>query len=143
MWEEDLGFKVILSKQSPGSVWAIRVPISNRNGFLLIRNHTVIRSVYHWAYRCPACAIIQRFSLHGKTGGYNPSESGSPGALQEHGGGGGMSVWSAGGSRSLIRSAAALLGPKTSLLEIRLFLMACLVCGYRCQKCCLCGLLAQ
>lgn len=88
MWEEDLGFKVILGKQSPGSVWAIRVPISNRNGFLLTRNHTVIWSVYHWAYRCPACAIIQRFSLHGKTGGYNPSESGSPGALQEHGGGG-------------------------------------------------------
>lgn len=71
-------------------------------------------------------AIIQRFSLPGKTGGYDPSESGSPGALQEHRVGGGMSVWSTGGSRSLIPSAAALLGPKTSLLEIRLFLMACL-----------------
>lgn len=32
-------------------------------------------------------AIIQRFSLHKITGGYNHSESGSPGALQEHGGG--------------------------------------------------------
>lgn len=88
-------------------------------------------------------AIIQRFSLPGKTGGYDHSESGSPGALQEHRVGGGHECVERWRKQEPYPVSSSLVRPQDITARDQAVPDGLSVCGYRCQKCCLRGLLAQ